>query len=335
MEEELDFIKTEPSFDLSDDESLDIFELKVPFLKDFIGYPQEFFIGDEEVELNSVDIIIKEELSLDAVSIGDVEDELPNPTTNKESDHRSEQPPVENTPRSRKKRTFECYLCGYTATPSKVISHFVVHTGIKSFECSVCGMRLLWKTDIKRHLNLHKGVKLVKSFKCSYCPIAFIWRSQVVAHERSHTGEKPYACDECPMKFSCRGSLIRHKKSHSGDKAFQCETCLRRFISKYSLRVHRSIHNDGKPFECPLCPMKYKRQRSLNKHMKLHEKENTSECVTYDCDECGTKCSTISSLNRHKQLHTRENRYRCDICFVDFVFQRQYFEHMNSHNDLV
>lgn len=225
------------------------------------------------------------------------------------------------------KRTYECYLCGYKSTYSKMKDHFTKHTGNKDHKCTICEKRMGRKSDWYRHMSRHQKVK---QFKCSFCPKQFMERAQTLYHERSHTGEKPFACSLCPMRFSYTSSLMRHTRGHLGDKPWQCEICLKRFSCKDNLKAHSSIHSDLKPFVCQICDKSFKRKRLWKDHCKKHE-TNRSNRMLYACDECPSKFENIAGLNRHKQNHAGLKRYRCLICSLDFAIRQRYMIHMDEH----
>lgn len=226
--EEYSYIKQEPIENF--EESYSITEIScVPFLQDLIGYncEQEFIIGDEEVDLTSVNAI--EEVPIMSVVDSDDDESESEYKENIISSQLSHL--MENNSNNRQisfehfrndllgnRRTYECYLCGYQSTYTKLKDHFAKHTGSKDHECRICGKRMGRKTDLYRHVLRHQKMK---EFQCEYCPKQFMERSHKLNHERCHTGEKPYACTKCPMRFSYTSSLLRHKRAHLGEKPFQ------------------------------------------------------------------------------------------------------------------
>ncbi|XP_055302445.1 zinc finger protein 883-like [Sitodiplosis mosellana] len=364
--EESPYIKKEPVLDSENNEEsysftkdcVDSVEIScVPFLQDLIGYnvEQEFIVGDEEVDLSSASCI--EDLAIMRVMDSDDEDSesdykenisqvslfncaycnfacsnidtlAKHVTVNHwlENKLKNRRIPMENI-MSGIKRTYQCYLCGYESTYSKLKDHFTKHTGNKDHECKICGKRIGRKTDLHRHELRHQKLK---KFKCSYCPKQFMERSQMLYHERCHTGEKPYACKKCPMRFSYASSLMRHNRSHLGEKPYQCNICLKRFTAKDNLKAHASVHSDLRPFVCQICGKAFKRKRLWRDHSKIHETNRSNEML-FACDECPSKFAHIAGLNRHKQNHAGAKRYRCVICSIDFSIRQHYMIHMDKH----
>ncbi|XP_051795755.1 zinc finger protein 236-like isoform X2 [Acanthochromis polyacanthus] len=100
-----------------------------------------------------------------------------------------------------------------------VDSQMTDHTGVRQYDCDVCGQKLTC------HYNLNR-------------------------HKRVHTGEKPFGCDVCSKKFSQPGDLERHKRVHTGEKPFSCDVCGNRFARLESLKRHMSSHTGEEPFDC-------------------------------------------------------------------------------------
>lgn len=250
--DEYPYIKQEPVENV--EESYSITEIScVPFLQDLIGYngEQEFIIGDEEVDLTSMNAI--EDVPIMSVIDSDDDEseseykeniislfncaycDFASSDQETLSKHIGDNHLMENNLNNRlnsiehfgnnltndllcNRKTYECYLCRYESTFTKLKDHFTKHTGSRDHECRICGKRLGRKNDLYRHVIRHQKMK---EFQCEYCPKQFMERSHKLNHERCHTGEKPYACTKCPMRFSYTSSLLRHKRTHLGVKPFQ------------------------------------------------------------------------------------------------------------------
>jgi len=64
---------------------------------------------------------------------------------------------------------------------------------------------------LKRHFKLHSGEK---SYSCSVCGKAFIQKSNYVQHLAVHREDKPFKCSECGKGFSYKCSLKMHVELH-------------------------------------------------------------------------------------------------------------------------
>nr|XP_057944510.1 zinc finger protein OZF-like [Doryrhamphus excisus] len=161
-------------------------------------------------------------------------------------------------------KTFSCSVCGKAfIRQAHLISHMRTHTGEKPFTCSVCGERFSLKGNLIRHTRTHTGEK---PFSCSVCDTRFSVRPALIQHMRTHTGEKPFLCSFCGERFSQRGHLIGHTRTHTGEKPFSCSVCGKRFSIKGTLKVHTRTHTGEKPFSCHVCDKRFSYKHQLNKH---------------------------------------------------------------------
>lgn len=76
-----------------------------------------------------------------------------------------------------------------------------------SFECPTCQRTFLSKTNLRRHMQTHSGLK---PHHCSFCDLSFLRLSHLQRHLRTHTGERPFTCSECSKKYSRSDKLRYH-----------------------------------------------------------------------------------------------------------------------------
>ena len=74
-----------------------------------------------------------------------------------------------------------------------------IHTGEKSFTCSVCAKKFRQKGHLDSHL---KGVHFgIKEFKCSFCEKNFTTMSKKKSHELIHLERVHHGCTMCEKSF--------------------------------------------------------------------------------------------------------------------------------------
>ena len=113
----------------------------------------------------------------------------------------------------------------------------------KPFQCQLCQKRFTTQNHLKRHSEVHFGVK---RFSCDVCHKTFLRSENLNIHKRMHSGERPYQCQVCFRRFSQPSSLKNHQKTHSDFKEFQCAVCMKAFKAKCSLKRHlKLMHGDG------------------------------------------------------------------------------------------
>lgn len=121
------------------------------------------------------------------------------------------------------------------------------NTTDKQFVClwENCGKEFTKKSDLIRHIRIHKNERL---YKCDLCEKSFIQNSALTIHTRIHTNERPYTCtrDNCDKAFYDSSGLTRHLRSHEGIKLYKCEECPKAFTRKSTLIRHNQVtHTQG------------------------------------------------------------------------------------------
>ena len=122
------------------------------------------------------------------------------------------------------------------------------YSGIKPFQCDLCGATLIWQCRLDSHLKRHNNER---PFECETCGRKFIQNSDLTHHRKSHSGERNYVCPTCGKTFAESGSLWKHKKTHTGVRNHICSFCGKAYGSMFVLKRHwstckrkRSIEND-------------------------------------------------------------------------------------------
>ncbi|XP_073319157.1 uncharacterized protein [Pagrus major] len=149
--------------------------------------------------------------------------------------------------------------------------HMEVQSGLKPFNCSVCGKVYHCKSSLNSHMRLHSKEK---HFSCSVCKKTFPWRTAVVSHMRMHTGEKPFSCSFCGARFARSSHLTIHLRVHTGEKPFNCSVCKMSFRDSSTLSRHMRVHTGEKPFSCSVCGKRFTQDGTLKRHRTVHTGED-------------------------------------------------------------
>uniref|UniRef100_A0A673ASX8 Zinc finger protein 865 n=1 Tax=Sphaeramia orbicularis TaxID=375764 RepID=A0A673ASX8_9TELE len=201
---------------------------------------------------------------------------------------------------------------------SGLAEHLTLHTQNreKPFSCSVCQKRFTHKSNLRRHLTIHTGLKL---FSCEICDAKFTQKSHIRNHMVRHAKVKPFSCSVCHKTFTREIHVKAHMIAHSGKELFHCSICGAGFPQRTSVRDHMmSSHTENRPFKCSHCPKAFKRQPHLERHEAIHTGHQP-----FSCSVCWQKFTQKAHLNRHMLRHTEKKIYSCSICHKNFTRKPQ------------
>lgn len=107
----------------------------------------------------------------------------------------------------------ESSQCAETVSPNLSVRKNT--TGVKPYECTVCGKVFMRRSSLTRHMRSHTGYELFeKPYKCKECGKPFHCPSAFHKHERTHSVEKSYKCKEGGETFHCISSFHKHEGTH-------------------------------------------------------------------------------------------------------------------------
>ena len=125
------------------------------------------------------------------------------------------------------------------------------------FLCGFCDYKSKNLHHVRRHENIHKGIK----YKCPECDNEFAQLESVGLHVKSiHFPEKS-KCNKCHKEFK----NIRSKYVHECQRLL-CDQCEKSFPNKHGLREHIKTKHEGKVYPCNQCQYK----AGTNTHLKTH-----------------------------------------------------------------
>ncbi|XP_051809128.1 zinc finger protein 391-like isoform X2 [Acanthochromis polyacanthus] len=205
----------------------------------------------------------------------------------------------------------------------QIKKHHQIHKGVKPNACNPCRRSFSSWSQRKVHMKIHTDEK---RYSCETCGKHFSRSNHLTVHMRTHTSERPYSCERCGKTFHKRSKLTTHMRAHTGERPYSCERCGKHFTQRGQLTVHMRTHTGEKPYSCETCGKHFTECGKLTVHMRTHTGERLHFCET-----CGKRFSRNSHLTVHMRVHTGEKPYSCETCGKNFTQRGQLTVHMRTH----
>lgn len=196
------------------------------------------------------------------------------------------------------------------STNEELLNPLAVRKARKQCPCPECGKIFSEKSNLNRHLKIHRGIK---AYVCEECGKSFYDNPSLKKHARTHSDIKPFHCQECDKWFATNHGLREHVRIHSGDKPYQCDDCGRCFVQSSTFRNHMRTHTGEKPYQCSVCKQQFSLKASLDRHEKIH-----TGVKNFVCNLCGKAFAQNCHLKDHIRKHTGEKPYSCSYCSKSF-----------------
>ncbi|KAL7632265.1 UNVERIFIED_CONTAM: hypothetical protein RMT77_017423 [Armadillidium vulgare] len=194
--------------------------------------------------------------------------------------------------KTHKKGKFKCAHCSYECSfKSRLKRHMLIHRNVKLYKCSDCSYECNQKGSLKTHMLAHANVKL---FKCSYCSYECNQKGSLKIHMLTHTNVKLFKCSDCSYECNRKESLKIHLLAHTNVKLFKCSDCSYECNHKGSLKIHMLTHTNVKLFKCSYCSYECIQKGSLKRHMLTH-----TNVKIFKCSDCSYECNRKGNLRRH------------------------------------
>ncbi|XP_058818515.1 zinc finger protein 181-like [Topomyia yanbarensis] len=261
LREELEKNRREEDLDTDNNSVLDL-------LKGDVRYSDVEYIDE-----NMFDDISNDDLFKDILNNNE-----PQKENTRESESTVDSESVESVNGKKKKRSNRCYKNEYIGA---------------LITCEVCG-KLVHKTLIPGHLNMHNGVK-------------------------------PYVCprDGCKSSFYCKHKLKRHIGYKHSDGSYPCDKCDKILNSGLALYHHRFACHQERDKTCQNCGKQFRTTHGLNRHMLTHNLERK-----FKCSYCELTFLKESVRDVHLLRHTKERPYVCPKCNADYSQRRLLVNHI-------
>ncbi|CAL8070277.1 unnamed protein product [Orchesella dallaii] len=268
--------------------------------------------------------------------------EMDIPTQDPLADIPNEVVPAATTSTSTKKEYF-CVYCSFTSKKKSLLADHMEteHAGKprtpNMFECTYCGKIFQARTNLRKHLLIHKERK----YNCPTCSKGFTSNFKLTEHIRVHTKLYPYKCTGCEKTYRTISLLNHHMKMvhlPEGQRPpkrkleFYCGVCHRVLHSKRSYLNHCQLHQE-KPIKCSFCSETFTRHSVLVRHIRIAHDSQYESKESKDCPVCQKKLHP-NSMIKHMRIHANEKPYSCNVCGKFFRTYANLTSHSWSHTNV-
>ena len=232
------------------------------------------------------------------------------------------------------KKDHECGVCGYKTHEKSILRrHLQIHDGVK-YKCNVCSQMCNTEISLKGHMK-SKHIINRKSYNCEICEKSFNSTGSLYNHLKTHDQNivKKYKCNLCDYKTWRGGEIKSHLMSHMEQKPekFFCNTCDFKTWRKVHLDRHNLVHTSETPFTCNLCNVKVKSKF----HLTAHQRQVHRTGKQFECDICSKSFPKPGLLKMHiERMHTiKEKLIKCHLCEKYFAFKVDLKSHLKVHDE--
>ena len=216
------------------------------------------------------------------------------------------------TQRHSDERKFKCSFCDkkFKCEYSLNGHEKKVHLGQgRTSTCADCGKRFLSKSDLQKHMEVHKPESERTRYGCDMCEKTFAFKGGLSHHMKVHKTEKQYKCLQCEKAFHYKSKLERHELVHLDTRPFRCTLCEKAFKTQDYLNIHMERHGNKRNFKCAKCSATFKASTDLSEHMRRHRSGKE-----YACGQCGDRFKTPKYLKQHMFVHSDVRDFACRHC---------------------
>ena len=177
--------------------------------------------------------------------------------------------------------------------------------------------------------NMKKDpLELQKKYNCNVCKKSYLRKYALSRHIKTVHDGKRFECKNCNRSFTNPRSLKAHQLAVHEGKVFECDICNQIYVLPKSLREHRSVVHNGKKYECETCNQIFTRSANLKRHeLAVHGLGKKFECKI---------CNQIFTLSRELKTHQMADHVGkkfCDICDKSFSSKTVLLDHIKTVHD--
>jgi len=198
------------------------------------------------------------------------------------------------------------------------------------YNCSTCGVRFAWRSNLRRHERKHTAPDLIpqaaRRFQCSYCGRVFNrasgLRKHIFRHVQPGAFQPPsFCCRLCGQRFSWKKSLVRHLRTAHPPSAARCRIPVMACSSSCDSTAASSASSETDNVNSDMSrePDDYTVQTEsseMSDRHRQHAMKPSEDAVSsakknkmlVPCPECGAAFFSRSNLMRHIREHHHGNK---------------------------
>ncbi|XP_065094035.1 zinc finger protein 62-like [Ochlerotatus camptorhynchus] len=196
----------------------------------------------------------------------------------------------------------------------------------------------------------------MRGLRCCACSVFFLDKASLDEHRRTvHLSsvcktfnETTQICENCRLPFYRSDGFNYHRQLELINRLLFCTTCEVMVIGNTAWLAHCNTHHGkrnlddsyekvfiGEKFRCCNCYVLKATLEALESHqMEEHFPERLKDqgAVEYECDKCFRPFATIDQWERHMEVRTAKKFYRCGICHMEFLLEKDAIAHQDSND---
>lgn len=266
---------------------------------------------------------------------------------------------------------YECNICPFKTNqhPQLIIHIKHEHNTEKPFFCVVCSKSFIRRSDLRKHIFVHAGIRL---FSCNLCQKSFTRSTNLAKHKRTHLENQQkknnFKCRLCPQAFATNAELSTHMEMHMTRNTFNCKFCNQVFTQRDELEYHQQSHiAQMKTQSSLLIPQQpqstsivFYNQNPMEQHqsgMNFYKENadappppmpqpkieypimnqllsNNFNSSLLKCDKCMEQFPSLTLLQSHQSMFHSKN-FACALCSCSYYKKKELDRHiMSAHTDI-
>lgn len=250
---------------------------------------------------------------------------------------------------------YTCHLCGkrFAHSSGLVRHHKLCHETLDDTFCEMCETTFKTKNLFKYHKCMRECDRSDFFARCQENVLKYHERDlskervletdSTLKDHQLNTANKhkrlKFSCSVCDITLETELELQEHICDVDDPQLphHLCAVCKDTFDTKEELQKHKCCHfrtANQIVYFCKTCTKTFKTSEGLKKHQVVHP--GGPKITRYICDYCYNSYKSKQTLNKHQyNVHSKEKPFKCQICKMSFIVERNYCKHLGSIQHLL